>query len=92
MSKEILQNEATSQKERVVRFSSREAFGEAVHYLWDRQPFELPGWRCVIGNNDVVDDLLKRFQDVKEIELVDLENLPPEEAARTWNKRFQGRI
>jgi hypothetical protein len=79
-------------KERALRFASDEAFLKAVTRLWRKQPFELGGMgRSLIVPDNVAKDLFNNFteEEVKEIELVDLADLPEEEALRRYTARFK---
>lgn len=76
-------------KERAIRFATKDAFEEAVRYLWRKKPFELGGWECLIVSTEVADELLEKFQgEAREIQFVDLVNLPKEEVLRVHRARF----
>jgi hypothetical protein len=86
------QSGSTPPKERALRFTSDEAFLKAVRQLWRKQPFELGGvGRSLIVPDNVANDLLTNFteEDVKEIELVNLADLPEKEALRRYAARFK---
>jgi Bacterial regulatory proteins, luxR family len=78
-------------KERALRFANDEAFLKGVTHLWRKQPFELGGWHCLIVPDNVANDLLANFtgEEVKEIELVNLADLPEQEALRRYAARFK---
>jgi hypothetical protein len=85
------QSGSTPPKERALRFANDEAFLKAVTHLWRKQPFELGGWHCLIVSDSVANDLLGNFnqEEVKEIELVNLADLPEKEALRRYAARFK---
>lgn len=78
------------QKERALRFANDEALLKGVQHRRRKQPFELGSWHCLIVPHDVGEDLLNRFtaEEVREIQLVDLADLPEQEALRRYTERF----
>lgn len=88
-----MRNSATlsnNKQERALLFTTDRSFAEATRYLWNNKPFELAGWHCLIVPHDVASDLLKRFRkEVKEIELVDVDELPEKEALKVHLQRFE---
>lgn len=79
-----------NEKRRVLHFLNPEAFEKAVMDLWERRiRFGIGGWRCLIVRGEVGDELLREFKGVvEEIPLVNLRDLPKEEALKVHKEGF----
>lgn len=77
-------------RERAIRFTTKEAFANAVRQLWRIKPFDLAGYDCLIVPSEVADEILEQFQgEVEEVTFVDLADLPLKEAVEAHVKRFE---
>lgn len=86
----VLPSVSLNHRRRVLHFLTAEAFEQAVNDLWDRRiRFGLGGWHCLILRGDIGDELLREFKGtVEEIPLVNLRDLPKEEARRIHREGF----